>query len=71
MYFFDMFCADGKSLPTASHQVEIVLLAVGLTVGSFGLLRALRIVRILRLLVATKWSERTVESTVGLLRLLA
>jgi len=30
--------------------VEIVLLAAGLTVGSFGLLRALRIVRILRLL---------------------
>jgi len=62
MYFFDMFCADGKPLPTAPHQVEIVLLAVGLTVGSFGLLRALRIVRILRLLVATTWSERTVES---------
>ena len=66
-----MLCADGKSFPTAPHQVEIVLLAAGLTVGSFGLLRALRIVRILRLLVATKWSERTVESTVGLLRLLA
>ena len=59
MYYFDMFCADGKSLPTAPHQVEIVLLAVGLTVGSFGLLRALRIVRILRLLVAMKRREQS------------